>query len=103
VDVRLTYYPASGIPVTRTDTIAAGRRMTRNIALDDPSLANAAVATRVESSRPIIAERSQYWGVPAWVEAHNSPGIRAAGPQRSRPEARCQSSAIVFERGSPIA
>jgi YVTN family beta-propeller protein len=77
-DVTLTYFPASGEAVTKTDTIAAHQRMTRNIAAEDPALASAAVATRIESTRPIIAERSQYWGTPAWVDAHNSAGVTAA-------------------------
>jgi hypothetical protein len=58
-DVTLTYFPASGEPVTKTDTIPAHQRMTRNIATEDPTLASAAVATRIESTRPIIAERSR--------------------------------------------
>ena len=77
VDVTLTYLPASGIPVTRTATIPAGQRLTRNIALEDASLANAAVATQVTASLPIVVERSQYWGVPEWIEAHNSSGVTA--------------------------
>jgi hypothetical protein len=77
-DVTLTYFPASGEAVTKTDTIPGHERMTRNIALEDATLASAAVATRVESTRPIIAERSQYWGTPAWLDAHNSPGVTSA-------------------------
>jgi YVTN family beta-propeller protein/autotransporter-associated beta strand protein len=74
-DVTLTYFPATGVPVTKTVTIPAGQRLTRNIALEDPSLANAAVATRVESTLPVVAERSQYWGVGRWIEGHNSAGV----------------------------
>jgi hypothetical protein len=88
VDVTLTYFPASGAPVTMTDTIPAHQRMTRNIALDDPTLASAAVATRVESTRPIIAERSQYWGTPAWIEAHNSHGVTSAATRWGLAEGR---------------
>jgi YVTN family beta-propeller protein/autotransporter-associated beta strand protein len=77
-DVTLTYFPASGEPVTKTDTIAAHQRMTRNIATEDPTLASAAVATRIASTLPIIAERSQYWGTPTWIEAHNSAGVTSA-------------------------
>jgi YVTN family beta-propeller protein len=77
-DVTLTYYPSTGVPVTRTVTVPAGQRLTRNIALEDPSLANAAVATRVESTLPVVAERSQYWGVGRWIEGHNSAGVTAS-------------------------
>jgi YVTN family beta-propeller protein/autotransporter-associated beta strand protein len=87
-DVTLTYYPESGIPVTKTDTIPARQRMTRNIALEDPSLANAAVATRVQSAWPIVAERSQYWGAPTWIEAHNSPGVAEVGRRWGLAEGR---------------
>jgi hypothetical protein len=52
--------------------------MTRNIALEDASLASAAVATRVTSTQPVIVERSQYWGSPSWVESHNSVGVQQA-------------------------
>jgi YVTN family beta-propeller protein len=78
VDVTLTYLPASGIPVTRMARIPAGQRLTRNIALEDAALANAAVATQVTASLPIVVERSQYWGTPEWIEAHNSGGVTAA-------------------------
>jgi YVTN family beta-propeller protein/autotransporter-associated beta strand protein len=78
-DVTLTYLPASGAAVTRTLTVQPGQRVTRNIALEDASLANAAVATRVESSQPIVVERSQYWGAPEFIEGHNSVGVNATG------------------------
>jgi hypothetical protein len=56
--------------------------------MEDASLASAAVATRVESTLPIIAERSQYWGAPTWIEAHNSPGVTAAAPRWGLAEGR---------------
>jgi hypothetical protein len=59
-EITLTYYPENGSPVTRTDVVGPGQRMTRNIALEDASLASAAVATRVISTQPVIVERSQY-------------------------------------------
>jgi hypothetical protein len=77
-DVTLTYFPSTGVPVTRTVTIPAGQRLTRNIAMEDPSLANAAVATRVTSTLPVVAERSQYWGADHWIEGHNSAGVIAS-------------------------
>jgi YVTN family beta-propeller protein/autotransporter-associated beta strand protein len=78
-DVTLTFLPDTGVPVTRSYRIPGGQRLTRNIAFEDVSLANAAVATRVESTRPITVERAQYWGQPGWIEAHNSFGVTAAG------------------------
>ena len=60
-DVTLTFLPDTGVPVTKSYTIPGRQRLTRNIALEDAALANAAVATRVESTRPIVVERAQYW------------------------------------------
>jgi hypothetical protein len=39
------------------------------------------VATQLDSSQPIIAERAQYWpGTPdRWSEAHSSAGVMSAG------------------------
>jgi len=86
--VTLTYFPQDGTPVTVTDTLAAGQRMTRNIAFEHPSLANAAVASRVESTQPIVAERAQYWGTPMWIESHNSFGVTAPGTRWALAEGR---------------
>ena len=58
-DVTFTFFPAGGSPVTRMHRLAAEERLTLNIALEDPTLASAAVATRIESTQPIVAERSQ--------------------------------------------
>jgi Calx-beta domain-containing protein len=76
-DVTLTYLPDAGAPIVKNVTVAAGQRMTRNIAFEDPALANAAAGVRVQSTRPIVVERSQYWpNSPAeWYEAHNSFGV----------------------------
>jgi hypothetical protein len=75
----VTYLPATGAPITRVYQIAGSQRLTINIAAEDPALASAAVSTRVESTRPIIVERSQYWPAPDWYEAHNSFGVTATG------------------------
>jgi hypothetical protein len=65
--------------VTRDKTIPANGRLTLNVELEDPAVANAAVATTVTSSVPIIVERAQYWpfAPPQWFEAHNSFGVTA--------------------------
>ena len=86
--VTITYFPQDGAPVTIADTLGAGQRMTRNIAFEDPSLANAAMAFRVESTQPIVAERAQYWGTPAWIESHNSFGVTAPGTRWALAEGR---------------
>jgi hypothetical protein len=84
----LTYLPSSGAPVTRTVDVPAFGRATINIALEDASLADTAVATRVESILPIVVERSQYWPSPVWHEAHNSFGATAAATRWGLAEGR---------------
>jgi hypothetical protein len=75
-DVTVTYLPTGAAPVAAQKVIPAHGRLTINIALEHPSLTDAAVATRVVSTRPILSERSMYWPGPAsqWNEAHNSVG-----------------------------
>jgi hypothetical protein len=73
--VTLTYLPESGQAVTKQVTLAAGRRMTRDIASEDPTLVSAAVSTRVASDIPLVVERAQYWPSPTWYEGHASLGM----------------------------
>jgi Domain of unknown function (DUF4394)/Calx-beta domain/Bacterial Ig domain len=77
--VTATYLLQGGAPVTKTYTVPARGRTTINIEGEDPTLSNAAVATRLESTGPIVAERAQYWpyGPFDWYEAHNSFGVIA--------------------------
>jgi hypothetical protein len=73
-NITLKYLPASGLPVTKTLTLAGHQRQTINISTEDASLASAAVSTQVNSDIPILVERSQYWPHGGWYEAHNSAG-----------------------------
>jgi hypothetical protein len=84
----VTYLPEGGVPVMKPHTLAGHQRLTINIAGEDPSLANAAVSTRVESNRPVVVERAQYWPHAAWYEAHNSAGETAAGTKWGLAEGR---------------
>jgi hypothetical protein len=88
--VTLRYLPASGIAVTTTKTIPAHSRLTVNVELEHPSLADAAVATEVTSDQPIISERSMYWpGTGAtWHEAHNSFGVTSTSTKWGLAEGR---------------
>ena len=91
-EVTLTLSAGEGMPVTRTATIAARQRLTRNIALEDASLANAAVATHVDCDAPSSSSaRSTGRSRAEWNEAHNSFGVtaprHALGPRR-RPRRR---------------
>jgi hypothetical protein len=75
--VKVTFLPSTGAPVEKQYTLPAFGRHTINIEAEDPALANAAVATSVEATKPIVVERAQYWPDPApqWYEAHNSFGV----------------------------
>jgi hypothetical protein len=88
--VTLTYLPASGAAVTRTHPIPAYGRLTINLALEAPTLADAAIATAVQSSVPILVERAQYWPfLPSqWLEAHNSFGATSVGTKWGLAEGR---------------
>jgi hypothetical protein len=88
--VTLTYLPLSGTPITKQMTVPAGQRRTINLQLEDASLLNTAVATKVESTQPIVVERAQYWPGPAenWFEAHNSFGVTALGTKWGLAEGR---------------
>jgi hypothetical protein len=82
VTAELKFLPQTGAAVTRSVTIPARARLTVNIeALSPaaPELANAAVATQVTASLPVIVERAQYWpyAPSEWYEAHNSAGVTA--------------------------
>jgi hypothetical protein len=78
----LRFLTQDGVEVVRTVTIPANARRTVDIeALDPiaPELANAAVATDVTATLPIVAERAQYWPGPpsSWNETHDSFGVTA--------------------------
>jgi glucose/arabinose dehydrogenase len=80
-DVTVTYVTETGQVVTRNKTVPANARLTINIEAEGaPELANAAVATRVQSTVPVIVERAQYWpNAPSqWHEAHNAFGVTQA-------------------------
>jgi hypothetical protein len=89
-DVSVRYLPDTGTPVDKTYAVPAGQRLTVNIQGEDPALANAAVATQVTSTVPIIVERAQYWPDPApnWYEAHNSFGVTSTGTRWGLAEGR---------------
>ena len=90
VDVTFTFLTDGGAAITRTKQVPANRRLTVNLELKDPALANAAVATRVTATAPVVVERSQYWpSTPdQWDEAHNSFGQTAIGRRWGLSEGR---------------
>ncbi len=81
-DVTVTYVTETGQTVTRNKSVPANARLTVNIEAEgSATIANAAVATRVQSTIPVVVERAQYWpNAPSqWLEAHNAFGVTAAG------------------------
>jgi len=77
-DLTLTYLLDAGQPIVKTHTLAGHQRLTINIATEDAALQNAAVSTRVESNRPVVVDRSQYWPHGNWYESHASAGQTTA-------------------------
>jgi hypothetical protein len=89
----LRFITQDGVEVTRTVPIGANGRRTVDIeALNPiaPELANAAVATVVTATQPIVAERAQYWPGDGsqWYEAHNSFGSVSASRRWGLAEGR---------------
>jgi hypothetical protein len=91
----VTFLPAGGAPVVKTKTVPARGRLTIDIAQEDPTLTNAAVATVVHATAPIVVERAQYWPNPApnWYEAHDSVGVTTPGVKWGLSEGRVGQSA----------
>lgn len=86
--VSLKFMPEGGDPVSVNVTVPSLQRVTVNIADAHPSLASTPVATTVFSAYPIVVERSQYWGQPAWIESHNSVGVTEPGRHWALAEGR---------------
>jgi hypothetical protein len=83
----LTDFPLGGTPINATKQVPAHARVTVNLEGESPALANAAVSTQVQSTPPILVERSQYWRDPARTgtkrtTASASPRSRRGGASR---------------------
>jgi hypothetical protein len=87
---KMTYLLPGGSPIVRDVPVPAGRRVTLNVAGEHPALAAADVGVSIESTQPIVVERSQYWpGSPeTWQEAHNTFGVTTAGQRWALAEGR---------------
>jgi DNA-binding beta-propeller fold protein YncE len=105
----LTYLPANGDPITRTRAVPAGGRVTIPLAGEDRTLADAAIATTIDSTRPIVVERAQYWPNPRWYEAHNSFGVTETAKRWGLAEGRVggteayQTYILLANPGSDVA
>ena len=75
--VTMTFLLSTGTSITKVKTIPGNTRLTVNVELEDPQLADAAVSATVTSNIPVISERAMYWPGPftSWFEAHNSFGV----------------------------
>ncbi len=81
-NIRMTYLPFTGNVVTRTHTVPAHGRLTLNLAVEHPSLAQSEISTIVESDNvPVVVERAMWWpaGGPFWYEGHGSMATTQAG------------------------
>ncbi len=89
-NVTMTYQLAGGGTVVVNRTVPPFGRTTLNAAFEDPALAATTFALAIESSEPIIAERSMYWdrSVGEWYEAHNSFGVNEPGMKWGLAEGR---------------
>jgi lysophospholipase L1-like esterase len=90
-NVAATYYLDSGAPITRTYTVAPRSRFNiwtdqERASANGPLLLPATpFSVKIESDRPVVAERALYWGTPSaadpttptfpWKEGHAVAGI----------------------------
>jgi autotransporter-associated beta strand protein len=90
VDVTYTFLSDSVGPATVTKTIEGMSRLTVNIEAEGLGLPDGPVATQISATRPVIAERAQYWPLSAdsWTEAHNSFGVTEPGTKWGLAEGR---------------
>ena len=93
--VTLTYLREGGGTVTRQKTVAAGARLTINVAEEDASLRATSVATRITSDVGIVVERAMYWPFDPgrWQEAHNAFGVTSTSRRWGLAEGRVGGSA----------
>jgi len=89
-NVAMTFLTDQGQSIVRTYTVQANARLTVNMELQSPLLANAAASTTITANQPIIAERAMYWpgNGGEWSEAHNSFGVTATGTKWGLAEGR---------------
>lgn len=76
-DVQLTFLLESGASIVKRYNVAAYQRLTVDVEDADRRLANAAVSVAVDSSVPVVSERTMYWpgAATTWTEGHNSFGV----------------------------
>jgi hypothetical protein len=106
-EVRATYTREDGRRVARRYTVAAGSRQTIDVAAQHPSLATAQLSIAIESTQPIVAERTTWWGANGQLdEALSGAGATSGGARWLLAEAQqggernAATSVVVFNRGA---
>ena len=89
-DVTFTFLPSSGPPASIVRNVPANSRITVNPEGEGLPIPLGPVGTQVTSTKPVVAERAQYWplGPVQWTEAHNSFGVTEAGRHWALAEGR---------------
>ncbi len=88
--VTMTFLTDQGQSIVRNYTVQANARLTVNMEIESPLLANVAASTTITATQPIIVERAMYWpgnGL-EWSEAHNSFGVTATSTKWGLAEGR---------------
>lgn len=89
-NVTFTYLLSTGQTVVRNVVIPANTRLTVNVEVESPLLAQAEVSITVTSDVPVISERAMYWpgAFTQWFEAHNSFGVTSLATKWGLAEGR---------------
>ena len=75
---KVTFLLENAAPIEKTYPLRPTSR--ENVWVDMiPGLEAAPFSIRVESDKPIVAERAMYWGpTGAWLDGHNTPGVTSS-------------------------
>jgi len=71
--LQVTYYPASGSPITKPWTVAANSRLTIDVNTDAGP--NLEISAKVTSDQPVIVERPMYFNYSGWTGGHDVVGF----------------------------
>ncbi|MEO5821029.1 MAG: DUF5719 family protein [Vicinamibacteraceae bacterium] len=105
--VQVAFRRADGRTVNRSYTVAASSRESVDVATVHPSLANTTLGITVQSSAPIVVERTKWWGANGRLDESVSGAGSTAGGARwllaegqQGGERRAQTSVVVFNQGA---
>jgi hypothetical protein len=63
-EATVRYQLPDGTTIEKTYAVAGQSRRTVDVAGEDPQLASATIGMTIASTRPIVAERAMWWGLP---------------------------------------